>query len=59
MILSGCKEKWKHDGKLVRPTNSLALWETERVLVERLRLQLQVMRIMDQSFRHHGLREEF
>ena len=42
MILGGCKEKRKHDGKFVRPSNSLALWETERVLVERLRLQLQV-----------------
>ena len=42
MILGGCKERRKHDGKFVRPSNSLALWETERVLVERLRLQLQV-----------------
>ena len=42
MILGGCKEKRKHDGKFVRPSNSLALWETERVLVERLRVQLQV-----------------
>ena len=42
MILGGCKEKRKHDGKFVRPANSLALWEAERVLVERLRLQLQV-----------------
>ena len=42
MILGGCKEKRKHDGKFVRPSNSLALWETERVLLERVRLQLQV-----------------
>ena len=42
MILGGCKERRKHDGKFVRPANSLALWEAERVLVERLRLQLQV-----------------
>ena len=42
MILGGCKERRKHEGKFVRPSNSLALWETERVLVERVRLQLQV-----------------
>ena len=42
MILGGCKEKRKRDGNFVRPSNSFALWETERVLVERLRLQLQV-----------------
>ena len=42
MLLGGCKEQRKHDRKVVRPSNSLALWETERVLVERLRLQLQV-----------------
>eukprot|EP00438_Fugacium_kawagutii_P025227 Skav230240 [mRNA] locus=scaffold1818:78429:87690:+ [translate_table: standard] len=42
MLLAGCKQRRRYEGKEVHPSFDMATWETERALVEKVRIQLRL-----------------